>query len=671
MDHNPIYMSFLKRITGQVTGSTLQDIIARIRSTELEEAVFRIQNSDASIKQHLKQQLLPAFFPTVLLGDRNQLDDVSSPTGVIQFDLDVKDNSELDLVNLRNNIQSLPETIYAFASPSGGLKFGLLTDFHRHQNESTDNLKQRYKHAYQQVHKSVLNRIAVEVSFDTSVGSLKYACYLSHDANAYFNPDAKILEVDHYYPIVVPIPRIQNPHPISHPQIQELLSYIPPDLRYPERLPINVSVMMELGMAAIPLLESHWSTSNRTKLQNDLQQQLKEVNRGTLTNNIGTLINVAKKHGWRTVTGSKRKTLIPKPASLQFEPLLAPQDAEAKLKMLVADFFADGKSRFINFSTGAGKTQTLIKVLEEIDPTSKILYLGKTHELAEQICATFYTLRSLRQQNRSFPEQVQSKSRMIHLSGREALCENKIVKTTYHSKGITIPADQCTRDCPFDAVCAYKLQFNNPLGNIRVMMHNEYFNPPAKWSSGMDASGNPHSKRWIPDFIIIDEDIFQKDKDPVENQSSRFTSIKLLLDQLKAGRTISETVLTHAENFIRDGLDNQLPRKPWFINTRQYLEDIREWNRKKPAYSILMDNLMRFAITEDKTHLKGMRYDTQKYSLIQSQIKPIAERHKDIPTLYLDATASPLVIQELLPTVEFHSIRVQTKSHINLYQLPD
>ena len=261
---------------------------------------------------------------------------------------------------------------------------------------------------------------------------------------------------------------------------------------------------------------------------------------------------------------------------------------------------------------------------------------------------------------------------MIHLSGREALCENALVKTTYANKGISIPALQCSKDCPFEAVCAYTLQFNNPLGNIRVMMHNEYFNPPAIWSSGITAQGTPNKTQWSPDFIIIDEDIFQKEQDHKEDRKSRFASIRLLLDQLQLGKTLEQTVVLHRQTFINDGLDNILPRKPLFQNGRQYLRDMQAWNRQRAAHSILLDNLMKFAITEEASYLQGLRYESKPGrddALIQSQIKPIAERHRGIPTLYLDATAHPNVIQRLLPQVEFHAIRVQSRPDIHLYQL--
>lgn len=335
MDHNSIYISYLTRVTEAVQPSTLSAIMHSVRSGEWKEAVEAVRFAKVTDKQRIKQQRLPAFFPTVRLGEKNVLDEASIPTGIIQFDLDLKDNPLVDLVALRAVLESFPETLYVFTSPSGGLKFGLQTDFHRHEEEHVDSLKSRYKVAYGLALNWVQQRCPSPLSLDPSVGNLKYACYLSDDPSAYLNPDANPLLFDadcHSVAADVVQPVYA---PIHNDQVVELLRHIPGDLSYDARLPINIALFTEIGADALSLLESHWTTSNRTKLKKDLQQQYRSVQQGTLSGTLGTLVNAAKQHGWRPISGEKRKSLRPQKTTETLSPLLTPKDAESALKKIV------------------------------------------------------------------------------------------------------------------------------------------------------------------------------------------------------------------------------------------------------------------------------------------------------------------------------------------------
>ena len=53
----------------------------------------------------------------------------ATPTGIIQFDIDLQGNEDTDFDDLKQMVITVPECIYALRSPSGGLKFGILTDF--------------------------------------------------------------------------------------------------------------------------------------------------------------------------------------------------------------------------------------------------------------------------------------------------------------------------------------------------------------------------------------------------------------------------------------------------------------------------------------------------------------------------------------------------------------
>lgn len=667
----PINLSFLETVYSKnVQQTTLDEVFDIIRSEKLSARINELKAINDITEYKRFKMNLPAFFPTLLLGtEKNELDSNSQPTGIIQFDIDKKDNLDLDFALSRHQIEKLPETIYAFTSPSEGLKFGLLTDFKRAKNEENQQLLNRFKQAYRLASDYLVDSLSIDFKLDDSVGNLKWSCFLSNDPNAYFNPSCKKFPVDAR---CAPLPVKKSayiPNSVDSAFVAELLSYIPRNQGYEERFPINVSVLAELGQLGIPLLEGHWTTEDRHKLSKGLKDLLKKIQQGNVDNNIGTLIKKAAYYGFKPATGKQRGSLKPQAIEYILEPLFSLEAAEAKLKDIVQQFFSDKISRFINFSAGAGKTYTLIKSLEELNSTAKILYLVKTHELADEITNSFDLERSNRKKPTTFKDKVLTKSKIIHVKGRSELCENPTVKEKYNvadkKTAIPIPADQCQKDCYFEAQCAYTKQFNTPFEGIRVMMFNEYFNQPSRWFNGIDAEGNPTKRRWQPDFIIIDENIFDKESDRVENYG-RFESINKIIHEVKDEATLEDIIIKYREEVCFDDDKNNPEDKPiQFINADQYLRELRQ--RQATRFSPLLRQLARFAKTEDKSLLKGMRVEDSR--LVQSVLKVETGRFQNIPTLYLDATANKEVVSHLLPNIQFHSIQVKAKPDINVYQL--
>lgn len=123
MQSERIYVEFFDSISTQSNceKKLLEEIIQSIQGNEYIEIVTKIRDSQKREKSDLKTRL-PAFRPT--LSSKTDL----TLTGIIQFDLDSKDNVEVDFPTLKKSIISLPECIYAYTSPSNGLKFGIKTD---------------------------------------------------------------------------------------------------------------------------------------------------------------------------------------------------------------------------------------------------------------------------------------------------------------------------------------------------------------------------------------------------------------------------------------------------------------------------------------------------------------------------------------------------------------
>ena len=664
--NNISYTSYLSRPTDStVITASFEDIFRRIKSDELSGIVNEIRKETDKRKRTELKNTLPAFFPTVFLNsDKNVLNDDSIATGIIQFDVDTQDNIDLDFDLFRTAISVLPETFYIFKSPSNGLKFAIKTDFHRHIDEDIESFKARFKIAYEKV-KSYIEEAIINfnVNYDKSVGNIKWLCYLSHDNDIYFNQDSQIFKVDTLCVYEQKETRLCSNQIEDKEQVLDLLSNIGKDLDYPDRFIVNSVVIDVLGYEALSVLESHWTTKSRDKLKKDIEGQIKQSGKGGFKPNLGILVNYAKANGWSPVTGSARNKLQVQETTLTLPPLLDPKEASLKLKEIIEDFFKDKKSRFINFSTGAGKTYTMLQILENIGWDTRIIYLVKSHELADEIKNTFNLIRREYSTTRSFKEQHAKKSTIDHLKGRAELCENDAVIKSL------VPASFCHSNtatggsCMYQAECRYTLQFND-LGSIRVMTHNEYVNAQGKYFNGVDAYGGVRKGKWVPEYLIIDEDIFTVEEDFKEGVDSRFNVICKILIAVQSGVDLSDAILANQTDIFIDALENKRDTPPEFLIN---VSKTKSKSDSNPKFSELFYNITQYAKTEDLDYLKGMRVEGS--YIIQSVIKSVAERYENIPTLYLDATANQAIIEKLLPNVEYHSISVKSKDDINLYQL--
>ncbi len=671
---NTIYTSYLDSVyADQVTTVNLENIINRIRSNEFQSIAEKIRLETDNHKQKQLKQKVPAFFPCLVLNnEKNAYNEQTELNGIIQFDIDAKDNVGIDFNELRGELLKIKEIIYLFSSPRNGLKLGIMSDLKHNTADDIESLKSRFTKAYVITESYLHHQLPkFTIDYDNSAKH-KLACYLSHDPDAYFNPDCAIFNVNSQCVYKKQESRLVDNLPEDASRVEELLPYISRDLGYDDRLQVNSVVIDALGYIAIALLEAHWITTDRKKLRKDLESQLKKSGTGTFKPNFGILVNFAKANGWQPITGVKRNTLTAQETKQELQPLLSPQEATLKLKSIIESFLEDKQSRFINFSTGAGKTYSTLQVLGKLSWQTKILYLVKSHALAEEITATFRSIRAERSEQRSPKEQRSFKSRIDHIKGRSKLCENDSVITA------DVPVYFCHADakrdigesdtCLYQAECRYTLQFNNQ-GNIRVMTHNEFVNQQAKYFNGVDPNGEPSKGKWIPDYLIVDEDIFTVEKDYSEPIDSRFPSIVKIIKSVQSGLELKDAIMEHKIDLFFDSVENKF-NSPKEFKIKAIKEKEKEDNGESTTitnYSQLFVNITQYALNEELYLLKGMRVVDQ--AIIQSTIKPVAIRYKHIPTLFLDATANKAVIAQLLPDAEFHSISVKSKDEINLYQL--
>ena len=127
----------------------LEDVMADIQNGTVKSVVekIRIEDKESIVRDTLKKTL-PAFFVGAVLNDNQPSLSKSKnyeSTGIVQFDIDDYDvEVSKKLLQKINKISSL---VYSFLSPSGGVKFGVLTDF----KCADDTINHRYNIVYKMV----------------------------------------------------------------------------------------------------------------------------------------------------------------------------------------------------------------------------------------------------------------------------------------------------------------------------------------------------------------------------------------------------------------------------------------------------------------------------------------------------------------------------------------
>ncbi|MCK5296543.1 MAG: DEAD/DEAH box helicase family protein, partial [Alphaproteobacteria bacterium] len=628
-------ISYLRTISSCPETKTIEEILSIIKNgsfelyngMSLKDSIEEIRASNKGRRKKLKKGL-PYFIPTVLLFDENILREDSIISGAVQFDVDLKDNEKINFDELKNDIIKIPEVIYAFTSPSGGLKFAIKTDFQKNKNDDAETLKAKYKQAYE-VCKEYVSSF-VNIKYDDSMKALKFPCFLSYDKEAYFNPACLVLEVNSDCIYEKPEEfNLSYDTNITTEQVEELLSYIPKDFDYDERLPINYAVFSSIGKAGVSILFNHWITDDRTKLKKDLISQSEE--KKPLAN-LGFLIKTAVEYGYKVTTGTKRRYLEPKNSSHKFQPLLTTNEAKDKLEEIVNNFFQSKKSVFINISTGTGKTEEVLKILRNIPSNKNVLYLVESHELAEEIKERFYKI--------EVKNKLGINSSIVHIKGRNKTCERSDIADKYNKANMSIPSLQCEEGCPHKCKCNYSFQFAKK-ANIRLMTHNEFMNEKSIWSSGYDPLTNsPKKKGWKADYIIIDEDYFQF-QNYHEKLDNEYDGIRNIINHI-ANKTLGkskaigsaefflEAVKEHESDILADfqRMNSNKPNKITFKNTDDYIRQTKKQSGKRQSEILKLLNL--YVLTSDKKFLNSIWFENNK--LKHSRLKSVADHYKDIPT---------------------------------------
>lgn len=675
---------------------TLDEIIRDIKTGVHKEVVEEIRKEvDNSKRKDLKEGL-PSFFVGVVFDDGrssfNKSNSVSS-TGIIQFDID-----EYDIEKSKKFLKIInkePTTLYSFISPFGGVKFGVMTNFSCNDKKT---IKQKYKIAYEGV-KEYLSKLLKGHKVDSSVQRISQQCYLSYDKDVYLNPNPeKILVNKPVNEIFSKWKKQELKNSKSRTslikntddtEVLDALGYIPTDLRYSERMTINFSIIDHFGVKSKPILMGHWSKSDRKKLENQIDSQIKSHTSGKIS--VGTLFHIAMRYGYR---GNKVINQTNDKPTFYSEKYYTPDESSKRLEeIILEDFFENKKDKMVNVECGSGKTRTMFKVVSTFllnNPNKKVSIFLKTHEMMDQFVEdmkeNIKSYNKIQTEEKGFlgiRDQIPFYDSPHRIKGMGEVCK----ELDREGSGITrdnigvIGTSKCS-ECFYQKVesCEYFDQYEKVLGkinNVRVYSHNRLFLKPKT------------DRNFKPDYVVIDEDIVSMMTDKSESllsiESSQYPSIMSTLKDIGDGKPLSDSVKTRSSG---DGLskDYQSVKTELSIlknklggfttgslsprqvgNYKILLGKINNKNKEKELFEELL--LLSSGNKIQSKNVWIQHREGESPRLTYGKSKEILEEYKDIPMLYLDGSGEQMVVETLFDRdFEFENLRVKQQTNSRIYQ---
>jgi hypothetical protein len=637
----------------------LYEIIENISSSDiLEEMVSQVRTAISKIEKKYLKKKIPVFRPCI---------NNDKPTGLIQFDID--DHNIENSVQLKKIlIEKIPSLLYAFISPSGGLKFAIQTDY----TDSTDNFKFAYACAKEHL-VAILHDAGVDdVNFDDKMSSIFYLCYMSYDPKAYLNQSPELM----YISKQVKLNAIQQ---------KEITSSNTPEPRPTFTLPTTENDKIVCLEAIDAIAEKKddvfRDVSDRIKLANAIVNvfghddglniimntlQYFKGDSGYLKSliekenkfDIGTIIHYGKMCGFKGTTESfkqnntagdtERAVQIPKDISRATR--YSTQESTALIEERIQQFFNERKSIQLIVEMGAGKTQiALQKAIEYMDSCEKeekeplkIAMFVPSHKLGEESLDKLFKFDS---EIFACGGSLGPKRRHKVIGGYSKHCEKLKDIPEEERKDLIRNPWEC-ENCEYNDHCLYIYQFFFENNLIRIYPHNYLFTP------------SEYDKKYKPDLVIIDEDpsgqtIIERTYD----QSNGKIWKKILEEgfnaidksELSSANSLLKLQITAAQNKIKKEIAGSSSSSIKTLNAiYSELNDI----------DILMHNKGIVSEYEDKVHINYK--------------KPIDSRWLNVPILYLNGTGNKEISDAIFGKDKFEiteEIRVQYNPNVKVYQV--
>ncbi len=290
----------------------IREVLKAIRTGEWESEInqlrWRCRQKMNDVYDKEKKNLISISLSAVLTTRKSKVplkEKLTKHSGWLQGDFDAKDHDNFDLEKARQDLINDPHVGFVFLSPSGaGLKAGIRIDGSRH------------KESFFAAEKHFLKKYGLKL--DKSVKDVCRLCFVSYD------PD--LWQCDEL-PEPLPIPqktqssRKSKSGTLSYPpttatDIEEMLSCIPSRPDYDAWLRVSSAVWSELSFDEGTRLLSNWSPEEKEgEYREKYANKLDSIG-------IGTLVHMAKEHGYQPKRIRKGRTLAPRSENVLGEHLV-------------------------------------------------------------------------------------------------------------------------------------------------------------------------------------------------------------------------------------------------------------------------------------------------------------------------------------------------------------
>ena len=678
----------------EMTGEQIFSHCSHEKTKSLTEQV-RQASSEEDVRSFKSQMF--SFYPSIDPRKRPE----KNSNGIFQFDIDSKENQNLDIAGLKKTVMDYACTVYSMTSPRGGLKFSVQTNFHEIVSDDVPNYNAIFAKAHDLVAAEIKKEIGEFVN-DSCSRSIMQTCILSYDPDGYANFDAEPILFSHEDLKIWKEDVFQEDAEYMHDgdinstddlehlreEFLYLLEGIPSNLNFENRRVVNFTALFLFGSQGVDMMMGHWIVEDRKKLKQDLSSQLKSAKHHSM-------------NGVRALSSNYIKasnTLVEwngaAPSEMIFPERMTIKDARNELKAILDDFFMTPKTTIVKAPCGIGKSTYTAQLLART--AYKVLYLAPSHSLAEEIRQSVIQQQKHLKQCENSPIKRKWSFRLppSHIFGRYAvgedgitMCENKHIRDFYGKANVIIPRDECLK-CHLNP-CRYTSQFDH-LANIRFATHNDLRNTPSNWENGSrgeqkSLSVSEHeyletavcgftnysrtrSGNWIPDFVVVDEAFLSGESYDLTTDVKLKSLHKILLSVLNGEDFLSAIKINEAQ--LRKDYDSFAANE---VNSHSVLG--YEYINCKTKYSdaeavflkIFFEALEAGFITSD---LSAVRCDKKinPTRLNYNPVLTIHDRFQNVPILVFDATAEKSIYEHIYPDADFHEITAQPSDHFEVWQ---
>ncbi len=167
---------------------TLEEIANAIRGKTYKAQIEELRQLNArgeSGTYRNKKEKLAGFIGCGVFKDRRNNQNLQKHSGLIMLDFDDLP-FDVNAAEFRDSLKEIPECAIAFLSPGGDVKAGFRITPHT--------TAKNHRSAWEALETYVTDQTGAAVNADQRAKAISQLCFMSHDPDAYYNPNATALE---------------------------------------------------------------------------------------------------------------------------------------------------------------------------------------------------------------------------------------------------------------------------------------------------------------------------------------------------------------------------------------------------------------------------------------------------------------------------------------------